>query len=72
VGVGGAHLTEHTRHRARGFQGVNGEIWQAPKQITTSPIVGFLLYSVKEINLLKKAYPEVTEFKEDAAWQFIY
>jgi len=40
--------------------------------IIKSPIVGFLLYSVKEINLLKEAYPEETEFKEDAAWQFIY
>ncbi len=37
-----------------------------------SPIVGFLLNSVKEINLLKKVYPEVTEFKQDTAWQFIY
>uniref|UniRef100_I1QKD2 Uncharacterized protein n=1 Tax=Oryza glaberrima TaxID=4538 RepID=I1QKD2_ORYGL len=40
--------------------------------VIKSPIVGFLLYSVKEINILKEAYPEVTEFKEDAAWQFIY
>ncbi len=31
------------------------------------PIVGFLVDLVKEINLLKKVYPEVTEFKEDAA-----
>ncbi|RXX53957.1 hypothetical protein DD600_25915, partial [Enterobacter cloacae] len=51
---------------------VNSEIWYFPKRIITSPIVGFLLYSVKEINLLKEAYPEVTEFKKDAAWQFIY
>ena len=28
--------------------------------------------SVKEINQLKKAYPEETEFEEDAAWQVIY
>jgi hypothetical protein len=40
--------------------------------IIKSPIVGFLVDSVKEINLLKEVYPEVTEFKEDAAWQFIY
>ncbi len=32
-----------------------------------SPIAGFLLYSVKEINLLKEGYLEVSEFKEDAA-----
>lgn len=36
-------------------------------RVIKSPVVGFLLYSVKEINLLKEAYPEVTEFKEDAA-----
>ena len=41
-------------------------------RIIKSPIAGFLLYSIKKINLLKKVYPEVTEFKEDAAWQFIY
>ncbi len=35
-------------------------------------IVEFLLYSVKEITLLKEAYPEVTEFKEDMAWQVMY
>ncbi len=34
--------------------------------------LGFLLYSVKEIDLLKEAYPEETEFKENAAWQVIY
>ena len=51
---------------------VNIEIWYALKRIITSPIVGFLLYSVKEINLLNEAYPEVTEFKKDAAWQVIY
>jgi hypothetical protein len=28
--------------------------------------------SVKEINQLKKVYPEETELKENAAWQFIY
>ena len=41
-------------------------------RVVKSSVVGFLLYSVKEIDLLKKAYPEETEFKEDAAWQFIY
>ena len=30
------------------------------------PIVGFLLYSVKEINQLKEDYPKETKFKEDA------
>ena len=40
--------------------------------IIKSPIVGFLVDSVKEINILKEVYLEVTEFKEDAAWQFIY
>ncbi len=40
--------------------------------IIKSPIAKFLLYLVKEINLLKKVYLEVTEFKEDAAWRFIY
>ena len=28
--------------------------------------------SVKEINQLKKVYPEEVEFKNDAIWQFIY
>uniref|UniRef100_I1PBZ6 Uncharacterized protein n=1 Tax=Oryza glaberrima TaxID=4538 RepID=I1PBZ6_ORYGL len=41
-------------------------------EVIKSPIVGFLLYSIKEINLLKEAYPEETEFKENAAWQVIY
>jgi hypothetical protein len=36
------------------------------------PAVGFLMDSVKEINQLKKAYLEETEFEEDAAWQVIY
>uniref|UniRef100_I1NJY8 Uncharacterized protein n=1 Tax=Oryza glaberrima TaxID=4538 RepID=I1NJY8_ORYGL len=40
--------------------------------VIKSPIVGFLLYSVKEIDLRKEAYPEETEFKENAAWQVIY
>ncbi len=40
--------------------------------IIKSPIVEFLVDSVKEINLLKEVYLEVTEFKVDAAWQFIY
>ncbi len=48
------------------------ESWNRPMRITKSPIAEFLLYSVKEINILKEAYPEVTEFKEDAAWQVIY
>jgi hypothetical protein len=39
--------------------------------IIKSPIVGFLVDSVKEINRIKKDYPTETEFKEDAAWQFI-
>nr|BAD62491.1 hypothetical protein [Oryza sativa Japonica Group] len=41
--------------------------WDQPMRVIKSPVVRFLLYSVKEINLLKEAYPEVTEFKEDAA-----
>jgi hypothetical protein len=41
-------------------------------RVIKSSIVGFLLYSVKEINLLKEAYPEETEFEENAAWQVIY
>ncbi len=32
-------------------------------------VVGFLLYLIKEIDILKEAYPEETEFKENAAWQ---
>ena len=40
--------------------------------VIKSPAVGFLENSVKEINLFKEVYPEETEFKEDAAWQFIY
>nr|BAD19151.1 hypothetical protein [Oryza sativa Japonica Group]BAD19804.1 hypothetical protein [Oryza sativa Japonica Group] len=36
--------------------------------LTVKFVAGFLLYSVKEIDLLKEAYPE-TEFKENAAWQ---
>ena len=40
--------------------------------VVKSPIVGFLLYSDKEINLFKETYPEETEYKEDAAWQVIY
>ncbi len=43
------------------------ESWDQPMRVIKSPVVRFLLYSVKEINLLKEAYPEVTEFKEDAA-----
>jgi hypothetical protein len=35
--------------------------------IIKSPIVGFLLYLVKEINQLKEVYLEENEFKEDAA-----
>ncbi|BAS78222.1 Os02g0297000, partial [Oryza sativa Japonica Group] len=42
--------------------------WNWPMRIIKSPIVAFLVDSVKEINLLKEVYPEVTEFKEDAAW----
>ncbi len=41
-------------------------------RVVKSSVVGFLLYSVKEINLIKEAYSEVTEFKEDVAWQVIY
>ena len=37
-------------------------------EIIKLQIVRFLLYSVKEINLFKEAYPEETKFKEDAAW----
>jgi hypothetical protein len=48
------------------------ESWNRPMRITKSPIAEFLRYSVKEINLLKEAYREVTEFKEDATWQVIY
>ena len=44
------------------------ESWNQPMGIIKSPIVGFLVDSVKEINLLNEVYPEVTEFKEDAAW----
>ena len=40
--------------------------------IIKSPAVGFLEDSVKKINILKEAYPDVTEFKENAAWQVIY
>ena len=40
--------------------------------IIKSLIVRFLLYSDKEINLLKEVYPEETEFKKDATCQFIY
>ncbi len=43
------------------------DFWNRPMGIIKSPIVGFLVDSVKEINLLKKVYPEETEFKEDAA-----
>ncbi len=41
-------------------------------RVVKSSVVGFLLYSVKEIDLLKEAYLEETEFKENAAWQVIY
>ena len=37
-----------------------------------SPVVGLLGGLVKEINSLKEAYPEETEFKENATWQCIY
>ena len=37
-----------------------------------SPVVEFLMDSVKEINQLKEAYPEETEFEKDATWQVIY
>ena len=43
-----------------------------PMGVIKSLIVGFLLYSVKEIDLLKETYLEETEFKENAAWQVIY
>ncbi len=43
------------------------EFWNRPMGVIKSPAVEFLEDSVKEINLLKEAYPEVTEFKEDAA-----
>ncbi len=35
-------------------------------EIIKSPIVGLMLYSVKEINQLKEVHSEETEFKEDA------
>ncbi|BAD81153.1 hypothetical protein [Oryza sativa Japonica Group] len=38
-----------------------------PMRVIKSPVVEFLLYSVKKINLLKETYLEVTEFKEDTA-----
>ena len=41
-------------------------------RVVKSSVVGFLLYSVKEIDLLKETYPEEPEFKENAAWQVIY
>ena len=40
--------------------------------IIKSPIIGFLVDSVKEINLLKEVYSEVTEFEEDMTWNFPY
>jgi hypothetical protein len=43
-----------------------------PTRVIKSPAVGFLEDLVKEIDLFKEAYLEETEFKEDAAWQFIY
>ncbi len=36
-------------------------------RVIKSSVVGFLLYSVKEIDLLNEVYPEKTEFKENAA-----
>ncbi len=41
-------------------------------RVIKSSVVGFLLYSVKEIDLLKEAYPEETMLKENAACQVIY
>ncbi len=41
-------------------------------RVEKSSVVEFLLYSVKEIDPLKEAYPEETEFKENVAWQVIY
>ncbi len=41
-------------------------------RVIKSSVVGFLLYSVKKIDLLEEAYLEETEFKENAAWQVIY
>nr|AAT85146.1 unknown protein [Oryza sativa Japonica Group] len=41
-------------------------------RVVKSSVVGFLLYSVKENDLLKESYPEETKFKENAAWQVIY
>ncbi|BAD44838.1 hypothetical protein [Oryza sativa Japonica Group] len=38
-------------------------------RVVKSSVVGSLLYLVKEIDLLKEAYSEETEFKENAAWQ---
>ncbi len=31
-------------------------------------VVGFFLYLVKEIDLVKEAYLEESKFKEDVAW----
>jgi hypothetical protein len=41
-------------------------------RVVKTSVEGLLLYSVKEIDLLMEAYPEETEFKENAAWQVIY
>nr|BAD29123.1 hypothetical protein [Oryza sativa Japonica Group]BAD29191.1 hypothetical protein [Oryza sativa Japonica Group] len=43
------------------------ESWNRPMGIIKSSIVGFLVDSIKEINLLKEVYPEVIEFKKNAA-----
>nr|BAD01743.1 hypothetical protein [Oryza sativa Japonica Group]BAD03381.1 hypothetical protein [Oryza sativa Japonica Group] len=44
------------------------KFWNRPMGVIKSPAVRFLEDSVKKINLFKETYPEVTEFKEDAAY----
>ncbi len=44
------------------------ESWNQPMWVVKSPTTVFSM----ESDQLKGIYPEETEFKKDAAWQFIY
>ena len=44
------------------------ESWNQPMGVVKSPATMFSM----ELDQLKWIYPEESEFKKDAAWQFIY
>ena len=67
--IGGHVLTvkfgkPRSHHRPRVSFGFR--VLESADEIITSVVVGFLLYSVKEINQSNKVYPGETELKKDA------